>query len=511
MTLHVADVASYQGDLTPAELYAAGFRAVNFKVSHGLGAKSVHPRLAELVPAAQRLGMGICTFHYFTAGPAGADQADTAYARIRALGLESTSAHAVDVECSPAPALAELESYLRRMVALLGRPVALYTGDWWWTARPGWDVSELAPYLWSAPNDGYLASYPGDDSPSWRAGYGGWPLLAAMQYTVAPVAGVNVSMSAIRDPRVWAELSTRQRGEKMTFAPDSLRDARSYILKYIPSLDPLSVGIVADDSHKKQGTSYHLGEDGLRDDAYSIIESVRDRNGLSDAASALDLGWFDIMINGKRHTLRDYSVWAVAQCKAGAPDTKDIREIIYSSDGKTVKRWDREGVRSSGDDSHLFHTHHSYYRDSEHRSKVPLFKRYFQLIGLVPEDDDMPLTGEDGKTVWKTDIIPNPPQRADSGTNKETTALFALGDVWARVYDLRDALKAQGAALLAAINALASKDAVDEVALAEALAPAVAAAVINQLPDDRDDVTKEELQEAILDGFRELLNRPASA
>lgn len=47
------------------------------------------------------------------------------------------------------------------------------------------------------------------------------------------------------------------------------------------------------------------------------------------------------------------------------------------------------------------------------------------------------------------------------------------------------------------LAALAGLDAVDETKLANALAPAVAAAVVASLPEDRDDVTVEELAEAI--------------
>jgi hypothetical protein len=59
-----------------------------------------------------------------------------------------------------------------------------------------------------------------------------------------------------------------------------------------------------------------------------------------------------------------------------------------------------------------------------------------------------------------------------------------------------------GKSLLAAITALASKDQVDEVALAAALAPAVAALIIPALPDDPT-VTVEQLQQAILGALRE--------
>lgn len=100
-------------------------------------------------------------------------------------------------------------------------------------------------------------------------------------------------------------------------------------------------------------------------------------------------------------------------------------------------------------------------------------------------------------SAWAEDVIPNPKQRADSATNKTTQASFALGDMWQRVYDLRDAVAAQGKALTAAIQAVAAKDVVDEDKLAAALVPGVAAAVVAALPEDRDDITVTELAEAI--------------
>jgi hypothetical protein len=90
-------------------------------------------------------------------------------------------------------------------------------------------------------------------------------------------------------------------------------------------------------------------------------------------------------------------LWIVGQCKAGAPDTRDIREVIYSPDGVTVKRWDRLGKRSSGDDSHRDHTHISYHRDAEGRDKVSLFKRFFEgTPSDLPGGIMLPKYGLDG-------------------------------------------------------------------------------------------------------------------
>jgi hypothetical protein len=163
----------------------------------------------------------------------------------------------------------------------------------------------------------------------------------------------------------------------MTYAPASLKAAQTY-LKARTGLPWAGLGIIGDAAHDG---GYHCGDDRCDDDDYSIDESARDRRGLTNAASALDVGNFG--------GLRKFSVWLVGECQRGAVDTLDIREVIYSPDGRTVKRWDRLGRRTSGDTSHRVHTHISYFRDSEHRDKTALFKRYFEG-GDAPAADGVP-------------------------------------------------------------------------------------------------------------------------
>lgn len=145
---------------------------------------------------------------------------------------------------------------------------------------------------------------------------------------------------------------------------------------------------------------YHCGRDRVDpDDDYSVVESSRDQGGLSYAASAVDWGWWQTVVHGKTHNLRTYSYWLVEQCKKGTPDSKHIREVIYSLDGKVVKRWDRLGQRTSGDSSHLYHTHESHFRDTEKHDKLPLYRRYLEEIGLI----DVALS-EDDKKWMKANI-----------------------------------------------------------------------------------------------------------
>jgi N-acetyl-anhydromuramyl-L-alanine amidase AmpD len=93
-------------------------------------------------------------------------------------------------------------------------------------------------------------------------------------------------------------------------------------------------------------------------------------------------------------------------------------------------------------------------------------------------EDDMPLTAADGKTVWQADVIPNPAFRADAATNKETTASYAVGDIWRRVGGIEQTLTA----LTARVAQLAGADLVDEAAIVSGvlseLTPAAIAAAI---------------------------------
>lgn len=215
----------------------------------------------------------------------------------------------------------------------------------------------------------------------------------------------------------------------MTTAPATLKAARLLLLehldihedtsRYSADLDPNEVGIVGDTAHAEGGDSYHLGADQIRArngrDRYSVDESPRDKAGLTGDASALDIGWFEVRVAGKIHNLRTFSIWLVAQCKAGTADTRDIREVIYSPDGKTVKRWDRLGRRTTGDRSHLTHTHGSYFRDATKagRDQTAVFRRYLTEIGLLagePEEDMTPMQAQQLRDAHYTTAvaIPNP-------------------------------------------------------------------------------------------------------
>jgi hypothetical protein len=183
----------------------------------------------------------------------------------------------------------------------------------------------------------------------------------------------------------------------MTVAKPNLLRARTLLLEHLnrhagavaADLEPAEVGIVGGPAHVAAGTSYHLGRDQLRLSArpYSVYESPRDRNGLDEHASAMDIGQFEVTTSRDTFTLVDFSRWLVGLCAAGDPDTADIREVIYSPDGRTVKRWDRLKIRTSGDDSHRWHTHVSEFRDATGHRMIRLVGRWLTHIGLLEGDD----------------------------------------------------------------------------------------------------------------------------
>lgn len=157
----------------------------------------------------------------------------------------------------------------------------------------------------------------------------------------------------------------------MTYVPAPLAELQAY-MQGKTGLPPGFLGVFPDPSHSG---GYHCGWDrrslddkGVLHD-YSWQESPRDWNHKTDAARAFDCGMFP--------RLREMSIWMVQQCQAGAPDTADIREIIYSPDGKMVLRWDRLKIRGTGDSSHLTHTHFSWFADAESQEKISLFQRFF--------------------------------------------------------------------------------------------------------------------------------------
>ncbi|MEV4499854.1 hypothetical protein AB0J84_29670 [Micromonospora arborensis] len=270
----------------------------------------------------------------------------------------------------------------------------------------------------------------------------------------------------------------------MTRAPSNLLAVRSLLLAHLnidpntdraADLEPAEVGIVGDPAHRG---GYHCGSDRLDANDYSVAESPRDTAGLTLDAAALDVGGFEVGSGGRTHTLASFSLWCVGQCAANAADTRDIREIIYSPDGSTVKRWDRLGKRSTGDSSHRWHTHFSFFRDATKagRDQRPLFRRYLSSIGLLEEIDMTP-----EEHTWLATV------------HKNITVLDGrnpIGQIYTRMAEGRDdtgaavtghpnlkSLGAQLTALQAALTVFSGRDFTDE--------PAVIQGVLAGLPPEK--------------------------
>ncbi|MGB2570546.1 hypothetical protein ACPFP2_19145 [Micromonospora citrea] len=287
----------------------------------------------------------------------------------------------------------------------------------------------------------------------------------------------------------------------MTTAPANLLAVRRLLLDHLnvdpdtvraDDLEPGEVGIVGDAAHRG---GYHCGSDRVVTNDYSVVESTRDSSGLTLDASALDVGVFEVQSGGRTHNLYTFSTWCVAQCVANTPDSRDIREIIYSPDGRTVRRWDRLGRRTSGDDSHLWHTHFSFFRDSTKakRDQTPLFRRYLTTIGLL-EDDDM--TPEEH--TWLETVHKNLTVLDGRNPIGQIYTRMALGEdhtnpSFVVQHPTLKSLAAQLTALQTALTALTNKDFTDEPAIVqgvlaglkpEDIAAAIPPTVAKQVADE---------------------------
>ena len=509
MTLFLLDVASYQGDLSPDDVVRAGFGAVNLKISHGLGSRSVHPGLARWVAEARRLGLGISTFHFLDGSGTGADQAVHAYNQLVGLGLAGGTAHQCDCESTATEPV--VREYLATMGLLLGRPVALYTGDWWWQPR-GWDVSALTDYLWAAPNAGYLGAYPGDTSPHWQAGYAGWAELAVMQYAVAPLifpdgsrGTIDVSKSAIRNPAVWTALTggaapmamdprTHPRGAAPNFSMDGLpanpnpqriTNALWWLVCMRERLEPASQngGVLA----LKPG--YHsygsrLPDHGLGDTATDhSIRRAPDRAGQwwQNFAAAHDWTFPDAQ-QGDYRTINKYC----NRLRNAMRDPADLRpDDVYAyfigqiDTDRTVEGYNEyRDDEETGDDSHLWHRH-----DSFRRNIVGNFLAMWKALTIdmgwtytewqrsVAEGEDVPLTEPEydkiaAKVAAKLAADMKTPTSGLAVAARAAAWQYVGGGIPAGMSTLKvlNDTYTNGAALLAAVAALRAENATLEAA-----------------------------------------------
>jgi hypothetical protein len=132
--------------------------------------------------------------------------------------------------------------------------------------------------------------------------------------------------------------------------------------------DPASIGIVGDAAHAASG-GYHEGKTDLKDAGvfgtdYST-RLTRDRNGCTESASAMDVG-YQWPKGGNAAWLRFNNMFA-SYLHANDARLAAVRAINYTTDGTHKYRTDRESGWSvvSSTDTVDVHTHIEWYRDTE--------------------------------------------------------------------------------------------------------------------------------------------------
>lgn len=173
----------------------------------------------------------------------------------------------------------------------------------------------------------------------------------------------------------------------MSYAPSSIKALAAFWV----AQGGVNLGIVGNLAHR-QRQSYHNGKDAITEygrtavNDYSI-RTARDKAGLTNAASALDIG----RLNGSLTDLWEFSRWFAEQCLENKPGYGDVREVIFWSPIRNrVIGWSDLNptlfLNDYGDLSHKTHTHISFYRDSETRAKVPMFSGYPAFGAPVEEE-----------------------------------------------------------------------------------------------------------------------------
>lgn len=511
MTLHIADIASYQGSLTIPQLRAAGFGGINVKVSHGLGQKSVHPEAASYVRAARDSGMQLSSFHWLTGDASGVAQADYAYRCMATLGLNVPGVpHVVDVEADGLTA-GIYQDYIARMRQLLGRPVLTYSGDWWAASRPWLKISDDSPWLWSAPAAGYVPTYPGDRSPMWDAGYGGWRGLAVMQYRVAKIAGIDVSQSAVRNTDLWQMMG----GVPVSawIAVPCLVQGRSEFNQVSPNRDKGADGTIGDTNHSS--SSDHTPDEdsdvlrGKDSDSTNEVHALDvDSTGPWPDGKRGDIegSWFDKKI--KAIVERNKRLWF------SADDKCPLQNVIWNGRIASLS-WDWAWRDYTGSDPHTNHAHFSARYDTSCENDT-------RSWGVATEEDEV--TEDDIKAianaVWaktledptepgrmvaagtylryieaKRDQIVGEIQKVGNLVKTAQSGINGLGQAGAQTAEKLTAIAGQLDAVLAAVQAGATVD-------VQALGQAIAA----NLPpiEGGDGPSLAEIQSATANALREV-------
>jgi hypothetical protein len=448
MTIHIADIASYQNGITPDQLAAAGFTGINVKVSHGQGYKSVHPNVGWYVGQARNRGWWISSFHWLTKDMPGDVQARHAYARLFALDILDCR-HVVDVEESGVTE--EIwRSYVDTMEGLLPWPVITYSGDWYMASRP-WLRPAL---LWSAPAAGYLpAGYPGDDSPHWEG-------IDVLQYRVAPIAGIAVSQSAAREGTL---MPNSQNGWPVV-TDDSRMDETP--IHGVPIVNGVLRGDVATVLHYIARRFHDRVEPLFTPGCWGHnVRKIGNSNTWSNHSSgtAMDL-------NAPRHPQGVRNTFTPAQ-------REEIRDMLEYLEG--VVRWGGD-YTGTPDDMH--------FEIDDTPAAVHRVAEKIERDGdMTPAEMTAWAKSAEGKAalcaaVFNTDNVIPAPAGGDPSNTHWGAASYLTNTYGATVNARTYAAEARTAAR-EAVALLQSTTAVDPQAVANALLPGLSAAIIAALPE----------------------------
>lgn len=228
------------------------------------------------------------------------------------------------------------------------------------------------------------------------------------------------------------------------------------------SRDHTSDGGIGDTSHAAGKSSHNPDETGNPE--------FSDHDG-KDEVRARD---FDVNLNQPGVTAEDVVQHLLAGARSG--QFWWLRYIIYNrriwakSGG-----WKQQAYTGANPHDHHFHVNTDYTQAADTLTGADYHLR--ELVDVPTADD-----------VWNR-LVPLEPNAGPD--ERRYPAWNVLADIRSRVVgannnisDTRAQIATMGASLMTALQAIAAKDQVDEQALAAALGPAVAQAVLAGLPDD---------------------------